>query len=689
MTISKPPDAFISIDGSSQNDDLQFTSHSPVHDYLDLSLPFADSSSIPLNFLTRSSFKEIRTEASRVYIFKRDKPETITPVNFGRHYIRGGRDIIVAECDDRHFLEPGDDCILEVRSPAVCIWPANNTRAGLTWGITSKVSTSVPCSPSTDDLFKSISALCQVPGEESVMRSHPFFRRPLRAYPAAGGVPAEVQKPCPPAITFYLPPDLRYLYAAAPLACYAGASIEAGKSPAISVSGELLPLPGEAREFSRWSCNSLRYIFHVDCALRYETTTGRRLAGIDIPADTGTSSEKLLSMGIADRLFSYLGASRRSGNRQVPWHTASYVDPVPSSIMLIPSLLQSLSAIFYPAGRKVTEREVVQMEVRKFLGRTYRSGGITADGTGHVIMPVLEDAFVHQWLSDGYPIDAVKQLRTPVSNRKANHLNGQIPRIAIICNEDAMFGETIVLRDTLKSIASITMLRNVTRDNLLRTFAEGYDIVQFIGHCDNRGFKCPDGYADLSMVRNNTTSMFFFNSCSSYLQGIKLLEKGSTCGISTLYNVIDEAAKDVSVNFYRLLARGYPVLIAYLGARECSVLGKEYLLSGNGQISLFDKGASMPLYHLAKAGSGFTLSCILASPEKGLVYSAGEGDVPGLPDTGMVLRHVSLSALIEGLSLPDGSCVYDGRIFNSIGEAALDNLEQQPIPSVRSYSYTS
>ena len=689
MTISKPPDASVSIDGSSQNDDLPFISNPPANDCLDPGMPFAGSSSIPLNFLTRSSFKEIRTEASRVYIFKRDKPETITPVNFGRHYLRGGQDIIVAECADRHFLGPADDCILEVRSPTACIWPATNTRAGITWGITSKVSASVPCSPSTDDLFKCISALCRVPGEESVMRSHPFFRRPLRAYPAAGGVQADVQKPCTPAIIFYLPPDLRYLYAAAPLACYAGASIVAGKSPAISVSGELLPLPGEAHEFARWSCNFLRYMFHADCALRYETTTGRRLAGIDIPADTGTSSEKLLSLGIADRLLTYFGASRRNGGRQVPWHTASYVDPVPSSIMLIPSLLQSLSAIFYPAGKKVTEREVVQTEVRQFLGRNFRSGASLAEGTGHIVMPVLENAFIHQWLSDGYPIDAVKQLRTPVSNRTVNPLNGQVPRIAIICNEDAMFGEIIALQDTLKSITSITMLRNVTCDELLGTFAEGYDIVQFIGHCDSRGFKCPDGYADLSMVENNITSMFFFNSCSSYLQGIRLLEKGSTCGISTLYNVIDEAAKDVSVNFYRLLARGYPVLTAYLGAKECSVLGKEYLLSGNGQISLFDKGASMPLYHLAKSGSGFTLSCILACAEKGLIYSAGEGDVPGLPDTGMVLRHVSLSALIEGLSLPDGSCIYDGKIFNSIAEAAMDNLEQQSIPSIRNYTYTS
>lgn len=652
-------------------------------------MPFPGGSSIPLNFLTRSSFKEIRTEASRVYILKRAEPETITPVNFGRHHIRGGQDLVVVECDGRHFLVPGEDCVLEVRSPAVRIWPANNTRSGITWGTTSTVSTSVPCSPSTEDLFKCISALCQVPGEESVMRSHPFFRRPLRAYPAASGVPAEAHKPRTPAITFYLPTDLRYLYAAAPLACYAGASIEAGKSPAISVSGELIPLPGEAHEFARWSCNLLRYTFHADCSLRYETTTGRRLAGIDVSADTGMSSENLLSMGIADRLLTYFRACRRSSNRQLPWHTATYLDPVPSSILLIPSLLQSLSAIFYPAGRKVTEREVVQMEVRQFLGRNYRSGANAADGTGHVIMPVLENAFIHQWLSDGYPIDAVKQLRTPAPNRSANLRNSQVPRIAIICNEDAMFHEAIVVRDTLKNLATVTLHRNTLLDELTGIFAEGYDIVQFIGHCDNRGFKCPDGYADLSMVENNTTSMFFFNSCSSYLQGIKLLEKGSTCGISTLYNVIDEAAKDVSVNFYRLLARGYPVLTAYLGARECSVLGKEYLLSGNGQITLFDNGTNMPLYHLAKTGSRFTLTCILASPEKGLIYSAGEDDVPGLPDTGMVLRNVSLSSLVDGLSLPEGSCIYDGRIFNSISEAALDNLEQQPIPSVRSYTYTS
>ncbi|CAJ35745.1 hypothetical protein [Methanocella arvoryzae] len=610
----------------------------------------------------------------------------MTPLRFGRHHIRGGQEIIVAECTDRIFIEPEDDCIVDMESTAIRVEPAGKSWAGITWGILSHVSASIPCAPSTGDLFSCISTLCRATGDESVMRSHPFFRRPLRAYPEKGAAPAAAQRCCSSDVTFYLPHDLQYLYAAAPLACYAGADIKTGRSPAISLSGELLPLSGDPYQFARQACGMLRFAFHADCAARYEFTTGRPLAGIDVTAETCLQPKDLLSMSLADRLLAYFRDGIREDHLQSPWHTATYLDPVPSSIAYIPSLLQSLTAIFSPAGRWVTEREVVLLEVRQFLGRCQRTEETGTGRRGHVIMPVLENAFVHQWISDGYPIDAIKQIRTPMLSQSASFRIGQVPRIAIICNEDTMIRETVAMRDTLEDLASIALMRNVTCDDIPCILEEGYDIVQFIGHCDHRGFKCQDGYADLSIVEYNRTPVFFFNSCSSYLQGMKLLEKGSICGISTLYKVTDEVAMDISLNFYRLLARGYPVLVAYLGAKECSVIGKEYLLMGDGQVSLFNAGMHMPLYKLVRSGSRFDLSCLVSSFEKGLVHCAESGS-QGLPDTGILLRDISLKSLIEDTHLPEGSCISDGRIFDSIADAVYEYIEYQSIPAIRNYNY--
>ena len=252
-----------------------------------------------------------------------------------------------------------------------------------------------------------------------------------------------------------------------------------------------------------------------------------------------------------------------------------------------------------------------------------------------------------------------------------------------------MVGEAINIRNILKNKATITLLRNLSSADLTSVFTEGYDIVQFIGHCDHRGLKCQDGHVDLSNLDSNKTPIFFFNSCSSYLQGIKLLQKGSICGIAALYRVIDEEAIDVCVNFYQLLVRGYPVLMAYLGAKECSVIGKEYLFLGNGNFSLFEGNSSMPLYRLIKTRQGYTLSYIVAGPEKGLIQSYRDGSLPGLPDTGVVLDNVPLTFLMDDLSLPMGACIYEGKIYKSIHDAVLENLDDSCIPSARNYTYSS
>ena len=355
IVINKPPDAYISTNNSPLNNNMDFILSDRALEKPDLNISFAGKASLPLDILTRSSFKEISVKASKVFIMSREKPEIVDFVSFGRHHVKGDKEVIVAECDDRLFIAPEEDCILDIQGSEIHLRPASSPMATITCGTTSHVSTSIPGSPSTDDLFKCISSLCQIPGEESSLRSHPFFRRPLRVSMAAGQVAEEVPDGRVSGITLSLPADLRYLYAAAPLAYYTGASIKAGEIPSLSISEVILPLPEDAHEFAQWACNMLRLVFHADCALRYETTTGKKLTGIDVLADTGISMDRLQSMGTAERILTYFQLYRRRTFRQMPWHTASYVDPVPSSVLLIPSLLQSLSAIFYPVGRIVTE----------------------------------------------------------------------------------------------------------------------------------------------------------------------------------------------------------------------------------------------------------------------------------------------------------------------------------------------
>jgi len=578
--------------------------------------------------------------------------------------------------------------VLEVQRPAIYLKPLKRTNYEATIGTTLRVAASIPDDPSSADLSNCISSLCQVPGEESVLRSHPFFRRPLEISTAGNADYPTVQTGCKSAITFHIPPDLRSLYAIAPLAFYAAASIDPGDSSAVSIAGHVFTLPEAPAALERWAGNMLRFAFHMDCAARYALTTGRQVAGVDLTLDTGLTPDKLFHLGTEERLLKYIERYDRGNIKPSHWHTASFIDPVPQSIMLIPSLLHSLSAIYAPTGRKVTEREVVEMEVRQFIRGRHRSPGYDYATNAHIIMPELQNAFVHQWLSDGYPIDAVKLPKKPIDCSLTNSRAGPVPRIAIICNEDTMIHEAEVICTTLKGMASIDIMRNLPSDEVLAAFSRGYDIVQFIGHSDSRGFMCPGGFADLSNVKENTTPVFFFNSCFSYQQGIKLLEKGSTCGISTLYRVIDEAALDVCVNFYRLIARGYPVLTAYIGARACSILGKEYLLLGNGLTSIFSDNAYQPLYWLVKSRKNYSLCCFTASPEKGFINPARDGSGAGMPDFGVVLTDLTAGNLLEDRSLPEGCCIYNGTIFDSVSSAVSDAISSTSKCSVREYSYS-
>jgi hypothetical protein len=54
-------------------------------------------------------------------------------------------------------------------------------------------------------------------------------------------------------VAFHLPPDLRYLYAVAPLSFYLGASVDIGDSPSVGLRTETVDLPAGRRQFERWA----------------------------------------------------------------------------------------------------------------------------------------------------------------------------------------------------------------------------------------------------------------------------------------------------------------------------------------------------------------------------------------------------------------------------------------------------
>jgi hypothetical protein len=642
-----------------------------------ISLSKSRKLSFPVDYYREMPVGRLSTGVRNAYILDAGDPESVRCLGHGRHQVCGGRHIVALESSERIFLWPDDDCVLEYFAGNARLVKSGSPTDTVLAGMKKMPRHAIETGSDIEALFHTVSFICSLPVETSPYRSHPLFRSnppEIRLSPDSH-IMAPVSSVRP--INLRLPPDLRYLYAAAPLAYYLGASVETGDEPSLEICGKPIDMPSCYEQFERWAGKMLSRTFQADCAARYQATTGTPLQGIDLQEITGYSPEELMLMTMSDRFMLYT-ETLLSGSRAFnTWHMASYVDPVPSSINIIPFLMRSLSAIYAPKSTRLSERDVVSLSVRDFKAQHAGRYRGEAGDNDTVILPSLQNAQTQHWFSDGCPVDATLSTLESLKNGRKYTRDRLMPAVCVICNEPSMAKEAHLLDDLLGGIANVEIRRDLGRDDLLHTFSEGFDIVHYAGHCDRSGVKCRDGFADLSSVGTCDVPVFFLNSCFSYLQGARLIEKGSVCGIATMFRLLDEAAVDVCTSFYRMLARGYPIMTSYLGARECSVTGKEYLLIGDGFYKVFNGSDSfLPFYKLSRNSMGFSIQCKMPGTDKGLIVRNGNGRA--LPDTGFemtCLTESDLPGLDRGL---EGMCLYGSGIYDSVAgavSAALIDLK--------------
>ncbi len=531
-----------------------------------------------------------------------------------------------------------------------------------------------------EDVFHCISAVCARNTVSTPLKSNPAYRQ---GPPAIRIVDGEyngraVQKS---EFSFHLPPNYRFLYSAAPLAYYLGALVQIDSEPYVSFRSAG-PMALQEAHVEEWMGEMLRRTFYLDCAVRYSRLSGRTLNGLDVEELVGVGADDVYCMGAGERFLLYAGLS--SGIPGLPrWHMASYLDPVAESVEALPFLLRSLSAIYSPRSITTTERGLVSMAVWDFLGRR-TAPELAGDGaTCTVVVPSLRDAGSQLWFSSGFPIDAAKaSVRAFENRRKYGRGKKARVRVGVICNELAMKEEVGVIVNALSgSPVSIQVYWDVGVAQFAGIFARGFDVVQLIGHCDARGFKCSDGFARVRDVKENNTPMFFFNSCSSHREAALLVEKGSVCGVATFFRVLEEAAVDVCRGFYLMLGAGYPASVSIKAAMECSVLGKEYLLIGDGSYTCFDGDDLMWFYRIERHAEGYTLGCTICNTDKGNILISwlpdGKSAVTDLGFETRPLRGEHLTAIASKFK---GYCLYNRNIYMSVLDAARKAMldERQP-----------
>lgn len=467
----------------------------------------------------------------------------------------------------------------------------------------------VTTTPDPESVMRAVSALGSSLKTTSPERSFPT----LRGHPPLIEVGERFDRPPaaePPdtGIELRLPATHRHAFAAATVAHYLGATVRPGEPARIVGDGWTFRLgPDVEAALSR----VLRQNFFFDCLVRTEglyrvdlreRTRFERESDVDLPL------AELYDRPIGERVREYLSVPFGAIEPHLPeWELTTDVQPEPNNAAVLPYLAAELSLIRCPDGG--TPASASGPERVTDLLRSADAGGggptgftragdcgatVRGSVTGtepEFVRPEPVDTTEHAWVGDGIPLGANKAT-LEAYERRVDREPAEQSRIsvAVVCNDDRMRGEGDVgglygLRDMLQFDVDVRYgLRRAAVRDLLES---GTDFLHYVGHVDERGMQCADGFLDLTGEELDVgVEAFLLNACESYRQGQALVEMGSRAGIVTLTEVSNSPATRLGRIIARLLNGGFNLRTALSVAQRASITGYQYLVLGDGGVTL-------------------------------------------------------------------------------------------------------
>ncbi len=405
-------------------------------------------------------------------------------------------------------------------------------------------------------------------------------------------------------IELLLPARFEPIFVTAPLAYYLQASVETADvdAPRIRFSEldrevRLPPLPDLQREVERL----LRTAFFLDCLVRNVGPYATNLSELRLLEILGLDADRLYEATPDVRLSTYLDVPFHAIEHRLPeWHLSMYVEPEARRVPVLPFLLDRLSLCYLPSTSELDGSELIERSLEDFYrgGRdaTEREGSERSLGgevaSVDVVKPELRGGKAHGWLADGVPIDVFKCSQSAYLNR-LEYLDtpSDETSICVVLNDPAMSGEHEDVFDIYHDRAEdlpidVTVREACTVAQLRSIFESSLDFVHYIGHCENEGFRCPDGYLSASSLEECAVETFFLNACGSFHEGQTLIEKGSVAGAVTFSQVLNEHAVKVGSTFAKLLVNGFSIERAMGLARRRIMMGKDYTVVGDGTHTL-------------------------------------------------------------------------------------------------------
>ena len=472
---------------------------------------------------------------------------------------------------------------------------------------------------SPHDVMKAISqfrgALKTTSPERSfpTLRGHPPLVEFGEEFSAPGGA-----RLSPASLSIELPPRWDRILPAAPLSYYLDADLVPGDRARLHLDGETVPLVGPDG-YEQRIAQILKHVFTLDCVVRTEGLYNVDLHERSVlEARTDLDFQRLYDLPLAERTLAYLDVPFETVEPATPeWKLTADVQPEPENARVLPFLSSDLALIRATGDDDIEPEDLSEAspDVESFFrdgpampdepvllrgAADVRSG--TSPGESEVAERVFRpdptDSLMHTFVGDGIPLGATKM--TPEMFRRRLEYepveSGRV-RVDVIVNEEAMSDETAVsdvygTRDWIDF--DVTIHSDLTQGELADVFQRDTDFLHYIGHVDDEGFKCSDGYLDVRSLSSVNISGFLLNACQSYEQGKALVDAGAVGGIVTLANIPNPTATSIGKTLARLLNVGFTIATARSLLERDEQLASRYMVIGDGDSNIAKSQSGAP-----------------------------------------------------------------------------------------------
>lgn len=456
----------------------------------------------------------------------------------------------------------------------------------------------------------------------------------LRGHPPAlersdeTDIPRELTAPVED-VRIEVPPRYKYVYPIAPLTYYLGVAADPGQVPRI-VGPDIDHALSHPDGFDRAVQEVLQRVFLLDCVTRTEGYYPVDLYEREqIERRVDLTFGDLYDAPMAERLAAYLDVPFSLIEDVLPeWRLGAHVDPTPESMSMMPYLANDLAVVTMADPTTISQSTMTPATAGGFTrgASSQTRGAAPADAT-FVKPQGGPRAMDTAWVSDGTPIEATKAVPSAYENRFGRQPQDESISIAVVCNSADMDEERDIVDEVYGNHESmpfdVTVREELSTSELAQMIRGDYNFFHYIGHIDDDGFRCPDGRLDLRTFEDVGPEAFFLNACQSYEQGLSLIQGGAIGGIVTLDDVVNHGAIRIGQAVAGLLNGGFPLRAALDIASNRSVIGRQYVVVGDGTLSIVQPPSGTPqLYHIENTGDCFEIQIdgFGAPPGMGCMY---------------------------------------------------------------------